>query len=175
MIRSIFFDRDGVVNEVVLRDGGAFSPLRFEEFKIRKEFIDFYDTISNRDLNLFIVSNQPDIARKRMSEADLRAMTSALERLFRFNEILYCRHDDADNCGCRKPKPGLINALISKYFLNKEECLIVGDSWKDMAAGRNAGIRTVFLESDYNKQKVTDSDFRIKKLRELDSVQILGG
>ncbi len=175
MIRSIFFDRDGVVNEVVFRDGGAFSPLRFEEFRIRKEFVDFYDTISKRDLNLFVVSNQPDIARKRMSEADLESMTSAMEKLFRFKEILYCRHDDADNCDCRKPKPGLINTLVSKYSLKREECLIVGDSWKDMAAGQNAGIKTVFLEGGYNTGKVTDFDFKIMKLQELNSMQILGG
>lgn len=163
------------MNEVVFRDGGAFSPLRLEEFRIRKEFIDFYSTISERGSNLFIVSNQPDIARKRMSEADLQAMTSVMERSFRFKEILYCRHDVADNCDCRKPQPGMINTLISKYSLWREECLIVGDSWKDVAAGRNAGIKTVFLEGDYNKGTSTDFDFRITKIQEINSKQILGG
>lgn len=175
MIKNIFLDRDGVVNEVVFRDGGAFSPLRLEEFRLRKEFIDFYSTISERELNLFIVSNQPDIARKRMSEADLQAMTSVMGQFFRFKEILYCRHDDADNCDCRKPRPGMINALISKYSISREDCLIVGDSWKDVAAGRNAGIKTVFLEGDYNKGTARDFDFRITKIQEINSKQILGG
>jgi phosphoglycolate phosphatase-like HAD superfamily hydrolase len=69
----------------------------------------------------------------------------------------------------------MINTLISKYSLWREECLIVGDSWKDVAAGRNAGIKTVFLEGYYNKGTSTDFDFRITKIQEINSKQIFGG
>ncbi|MFZ1082437.1 MAG: HAD-IIIA family hydrolase [Candidatus Kryptoniota bacterium] len=173
--KNIFFDRDGIVNEIIFRDGGAFSPLRLEEFKIRQEFVCFYRSIQRRGLDLFIVSNQPDIARGKLSEITLHAMTAVVESAFNFKEVLYCIHDDPDNCDCRKPKPGMIETMISRYNLKKEECLIVGDGWKDIAAGKNAGIKTAFLETRYNANTVVDSDFKIEKLEDLNAGQILGG
>ncbi|HUI28816.1 MAG TPA: HAD-IIIA family hydrolase [Candidatus Acidoferrales bacterium] len=175
MIKNIFFDRDGIVNETILRDGGAFSPLQLNEFKVKREFVDFFRSIEKKKLNLFIVSNQPDIARGKLSESTLRSMTAVLESMFTFKEILYCRHDDQDDCNCRKPKPGMIETLISKYCLKREECLIVGDSWKDVAAGKSAGIKTVFLVTSYNEKTVTDFDFEVESLEDMNTKQILGG
>ena len=42
---------------------------------------------------------------------------------------------------------------------------LIGDSWKDIAAGSNAGCKTVLLVRDYNND--VEADFRIQSLNEV--------
>ena len=167
MIKNIFFDRDGIINEVVRRDGIISSPRNINEFSLRKEFQQVYNKLKERNLNLFVISNQPDIARKLLTEEVLQEMTDEIKSRFLFKEILYCRHDNSDNCNCRKPKPGLIIDLIKKYNLKKEECILIGDSCKDIQAGKNAGIKTMLLITDYNIETDCEPDYKLSKLEEL--------
>ena len=167
MIKNIFLDRDGIINDVVLRDSKVESPRTVSEFKIRPEFINFYKEIDTGGFNLFVISNQPDIARNKMDIKELEIMTEQLNSNFSFKEISYCIHDDSDNCNCRKPKPGMIISLLDKYNLQKEESILVGDSSKDISAGKNAGIKTVVLQTDYNRDSDINSDFEVGSLTEI--------
>ncbi len=167
MIKTIFLDRDGIINDVVLRDSKVESPRTVSEFKIRPEFINFYKEIDTGGFNLFVISNQPDIARNKMDIKELEIMTEQLNSNFSFKEISYCIHDDSDNCNCRKPKPGMIISLLDKYNLQKEESILVGDSSKDISAGKNAGIKTVVLQTDYNRDSDINSDFEVGSLTEI--------
>ena len=54
-------------------------------------------------------------------------------------EIFVCYHDDEDDCECRKPRPGLILQAAKKYGVDLARGWMVGDRWKDIAAGRAAG------------------------------------
>jgi D-glycero-D-manno-heptose 1,7-bisphosphate phosphatase len=150
MFDTIFFDRDGVINEVVLRDGVVSSPRKIEEFSLRADFIAVYEQIAKLDLNCFVVSNQPDVRRHLLSEQALSAMTDQLSK-FRFKEIIYCKHDNEDNCLCRKPKPGMLDYLIDKYNIDRSRALFVGDSEKDVLAGSLAGVKTVFFRQKHNR------------------------
>ena len=168
MPTNIFLDRDGVINEVIMRGGIAASPRHVGEFIVRDEFIRFYKEIEPRALKLFVVSNQPDVSRRLMQAAELAAMNARMQQ-FAFEEIVYCLHDDGDRCRCRKPKPGMISDLVDKYGLDKEQSILIGDSPKDVLAGQAAGIRTVYLRSAYNQQAVFASppDFIVDSLGEI--------
>jgi D-glycero-D-manno-heptose 1,7-bisphosphate phosphatase len=102
-----------------------------------------------------------------MDIKELEIMTEQLNSNFSFKEISYCIHDDSDNCNCRKPKPGMIISLLDKYNLQKEESILVGDSSKDISAGKNAGIKTVVLQTDYNRDSDINSDFEVGSLTEI--------
>jgi len=166
LIETIFFDRDGIINDIVLRDNLVSSPRNIKEFHIKEEFITFYAKLS-KSLNLFVVSNQPDISRCLTAEDDLLAMNSELYKQFSFKEITYCPHDNKDNCECRKPKPGMINQMISKYGLSKSNSIIVGDSNKDILAGQAAGIKTIYWQQYYNLIPNCKPDFVIQKLSDM--------
>ena len=66
----------------------------------------------------------------------------------KIERILVCPHDLADNCECRKPKPGMILRLAAEYHLDLGKCWMVGDSLSDVMAGRAAGCQTAYLGSD---------------------------
>lgn len=167
MIRNIFLDRDGVINEVVIRGSVVSSPRNKDEFRIRKDFEEFAKRASNTSLNFFVVSNQPDVARGFMKTESLVKFDAEIHKLLPIREFSYCIHDDADNCQCRKPKPGLINDIIGKFGLRKDESCIVGDSLKDMKAGLAAGITTIFLSTEYNRNQLSKADFTIVSLTDL--------
>ena len=173
MIKNLFLDRDGIINEIVLRGPTVGSPRSLSEFRIRDEFLAFYRRLKKLEVNLFVISNQPDVARALMSRHELDEMTILLRDSFEFKEILYCMHDEHANCFCRKPKPGLITTLLEKYELKKDESLLIGDGFKDIMAGRNAGIRTVFVARDYNRENNCYPTHKITNLEELFTSNIL--
>ena len=82
MVKNIFFDRDGIINEVVMRGDVVGSPRATSEFKIRPEFKEFYRRIRNSERNLFVISNQPDIARGLMTAHELDSITQSLREHF---------------------------------------------------------------------------------------------
>jgi D-glycero-D-manno-heptose 1,7-bisphosphate phosphatase len=165
-IRTIFFDRDGVINDVVMRGSSVSSPRTLAEFHIRPDFRELYSNLTRYKLQFFVVSNQPDVSRGFMEDSALVAMTETLSE-FKFGEILYCRHDDSDGCACRKPKPGMIGGVLAKYGLEPKEALILGDSHKDVQAGRAAGIGTVLIRRPYNQDSDCQPDYFIDEILQL--------
>lgn len=166
-IDTLFLDRDGVINEVVMRNGVAASPRSISEFVIRSQFVEFYSNICHLKLNLFVVSNQPDISRQLLDETALAQMTDEIKAKFALTEICYCRHDNADQCRCRKPAAGMIVDLLERYSLDGKRALIIGDSWKDMQAGKAAGVKTALLVRPYNAMEDIASDYRVSNLSDL--------
>ena len=163
--KNIFLDRDGIINSIVKRGTIISSPRNMQEFNLRDDFIKFSNNFSNKNISFFVCTNQPDIKRKLLELDELKKMHSLIQKHLDIIEIAYCPHDDNDDCRCRKPKPGLINKLISEYNLKREECIIIGDSKKDILAGKNAKIDTCLLETDYNVE--TKCSKRIHSLQEL--------
>jgi len=167
MVNTVFFDRDGVINEVVLRAGLVSSPRSFDEFRLRHDFVATFEKIRNRDISFFVVSNQPDVSRGLLSPATLAEMTQLLQERFKFKEVVYCMHDNHDQCLCRKPKPGMFNYLVEKYALESARAIFIGDSAKDVLAGSAAGIRTIYLRQKHDQLSGCQPDFIVDSLAEI--------
>ncbi len=163
--KNIFLDRDGVINSIVQRNDVISSPRSIKEFKIRDDFVMFSNNLKEKGFLFFVCTNQPDISRNLLDLNELKKMHAVIEGFIDLTEIVYCPHDDYDSCLCRKPLPGMINSMITKYNLKREECLIIGDSYKDISAGNNAHIDTCLLETIYNKHVKCAN--RIHKLTDL--------
>ena len=166
---AVFLDRDGVLNELVLRDGMAVSPRRVEDFRLSDGAMQAVQRLREVGLLVFVVSNQPDIARGQLTQEDLSQMSRILEDIVGINEVVVCPHDDADGCVCRKPKPGMLYGLAERWDVDLQKSFVVGDSWKDIEAGRRAGCRTVFL--DRGRGRSADADWTVVTLG--DAVQVI--
>lgn len=158
---NIFLDRDGVINEVIFRKDIVSSPRFIDEFKFREDFLSFAKNV-DKTKKFFVVTNQPDVKRKLLRENHLKEMHKKLMDILDFEEIFVCMHDDDDNCKCRKPKPGMILDAISKHNLFHEECIMIGDSVKDLKAANAAGIDAFLLDTNYNKN--VDYSYKIQSL-----------
>ena len=116
--KNIFLDRDGIINEVIIRNGVVSSPRNFDEFVIRNDFLDFIK-VTKKNFNFFVMTNQPDIKRNLLLETDLQKMHFKLNSIFNIKKIYVCRHDDSDMCMCRKPKPGMLLNALDEFNLNQ--------------------------------------------------------
>src|SRR5690606_18918108 len=104
---AVFLDRDGVLNEIVERDGQPGSPRSLDELRLVHD-IDAITRLHDAGLRTFVITNQPDIARGHVPAAVVDQMLDAIRSRVPIDDARVCRHEDADGCVCRKPKPGMI-------------------------------------------------------------------
>ena len=151
--RAIFLDRDGTINRYVgfLRDVGQFELLPGAAEAIRRINASGYLAI--------VVTNQPVIARGEVTREQLREIHDKMETLLGqegayVDAIYYCPHhphrgypgEVAElkiDCGCRKPKPGMLLQAAEDYNIDLTKSWMIGDSENDVQAGRAAGCRTM--------------------------------
>ncbi|HET9985389.1 MAG TPA: HAD-IIIA family hydrolase [Longimicrobiales bacterium] len=150
--RAVFLDRDGVLNAVVLRDGRPASPRTPDELVVEAGAAAAVRRLRECGYLVFAVTNQPDVARGLLTEAALAELMSRVEAEIPLDDWRSCIHDDVDGCECRKPRPGMVQGLARVWGVDLAASYLVGDSWKDMEAGRAAGCRTILLRRDYNSE-----------------------
>lgn len=147
---AVFLDRDGVLNAVVWREGKAASPRTVEELGIEPDALDVLTALKAAGYLLLVVTNQPDVRRGLMSDATLDAIHDRLMQALPVDDVTACRHDNADACACRKPRPGMILDLAGRYGVDLSRSWMIGDQDRDIQCGQAAGCRTILLERDYN-------------------------
>jgi D-glycero-D-manno-heptose 1,7-bisphosphate phosphatase len=168
--RAVFLDRDGVINQVVFRDGLPGSPRHLREFMLEPGVGDALELLSRGDFRMFVVTNQPDLARGLLRPDEHKAMAKKLhDQLPMLEGFAVCPHDDRHACACRKPRPGLLLTLCRQENLEMASCWMIGDSARDTEAARLAGCRSILLERAYNAG--VRADFRTSTL--LQAVQII--
>ena len=141
-LRAIFLDRDGVINRKLPEYGYVRDVSEFEFLP------GVFEALTTLGFMLVLVTNQRGIARGLMSTDDLARvhgfMQSELQRnSVPIDRIYYCPHEEFEGCSCRKPEPGMLLAACSDYGIDPSTSYTVGDSAKDVLAGKRAGTRTV--------------------------------
>ena len=155
--KAIFFDRDGVLNKLVSRDGSFYSPQTFEDLEIVDEAREVIKLVHGMGYLAIVISNQPDISRGKLEQSELDKMTGLLFEELNVDDVFYCTHDDDNDTGCRKPAPGLFYMAQEKYNIDFSLSFMIGDTWKDVDAAKNAGIAMILLSKNYNKDLVVEN------------------
>jgi len=147
--RAVFLDRDGVINQSVVKDGKPYPPSSIDEVKILPGVPKALEKLRRAGFLLICVTNQPDVARGTQSKEVVESINKFLLKSLCLDEILVCYHDDNDRCRCRKPLPGMLMDAARRFSIDLEKSFMVGDRWRDIEAGQNAGCRTVLIEYGY--------------------------
>ena len=150
---AVFLDRDGVLNEAVVRDGRPFPPQSPDEVVVVAGMAEACGRLREHGFVVVVVTNQPDVARGRQSANGVAAINSVLRHEVDFDAIYVCPHDNEDRCMCRKPKPGMLLAAAEDLSLDLEHSFMVGDRWTDIAAGQEAGCVSVYVNNGYQEQQ----------------------
>lgn len=153
---AIFLDRDGVLNDVVWRDGKPASPRSADELHVADGAAQAVADFRAAGYLAFVVTNQPDVRRGKMSAEALDTIHAALIQRVPVDEVRACLHDNADQCDCRKPKAGMLLDLAARWDVDLTRSWMVGDMDRDIVCGRAAGVRTVLLERPYNSRAGAD-------------------
>jgi D-sedoheptulose 7-phosphate isomerase len=147
--RAVFLDRDGVLNRAILRDGLPYPPRSLQELQIIPDAHRVLTRLKEKGFLLLVVSNQPDVSRGNLDRSAVEAINSQLRSKLPLDDFFICYHDDREVCDCRKPRPGLFTRAASHYGVSLRQSYAVGDRWRDIDAGRNAGCRTVLIDCHY--------------------------
>lgn len=170
MNKAVFLDRDGVLNEIIFREGKPTSPREIGEFRLLPGVNEALRALKDRGFLVFVITNQPEIARGTLTVDSLRQVHHLLCETLPLDKIYVCTHDDTDGCECRKPKPGLLLRGAEEWEIDLGASYMVGDRWKDIEAGATAGCTTILVKSPCSGEpspgEPVQSDYVVENLLE---------
>ncbi len=149
--RALFLDKDGVIN---IDHGYVCSPERTE---FVGGIFDLCREATRHDFLNIVITNQAGIARGYYTEQQFLAYMDWLRGEFRtydaqIDAVYYCPHHPVHglgeylrDCGCRKPKPGMIIQAQRDHNLDLADSVLLGDCTSDIAAGEAAGVGTCIV------------------------------
>ena len=143
--------------------------------------------INKSDYLAVVVTNQPMIAKGFISFEEVEMTHKKMETLLGeehafLNGIYFCPHHPEKgfegevkelkiDCECRKPKPGMLLQAAADMNIDLKNSWMIGDSERDLVAGKNAGCKTIFI----SEQESQYADFCAKNLPEAVNVIFNGG
>ena len=147
MAKMIILDRDGVINHAADDE-----PTRVEDWDPIGGSIEAIVRLKKAGYLVTVASNHSGIARGLYGEDELRAMNARLEEMLAargvgLDGIFYCPHGPADNCLCRKPKPGMLFQIAQQFGVALAETPLVGDNISDIKAARMANAVPVLVRT----------------------------
>lgn len=173
--RYALLDRDGtiIVERHYLSDpaGVELLPGAAEGMKRLREL----------GLGLIVVTNQSGIGRGYLDEARLAEIHGRMTALLA-NEgvtvdgIYHCPHTPEDQCGCRKPLPGMIDAAVKELGFDSTKAFFIGDKPCDVDAGRNVGATSILVRTGYGAKHAaenSDADYIVNDL--VEAANVIGG
>lgn len=168
MQKALFLDRDGVIN--VEKN----YLYKIEDFEFIDGIFNLCKYYQDNGYKIFIVTNQSGIARNYYSDKDFEILTLWMIKEFNKNNIKidkvsYCPHHPAitEKCNCRKPKPGMLNALELDFNIDMKNSIIIGDKERDIEAGLNAGLKETYLFDEAKIIKISKATKIVSCLKDI--------
>ena len=150
---AVFLDRDGVINKPVVRDGRPYPPAEAKDFELYEDVAAGCAQLERAGYLLVVVTNQPDVGRKAQTREAVeemhRKMRDALPQIARVEVCWHAGSAWADPCDCRKPHPGMVLRAAAALNIDLGQSFLIGDRWRDVDCGHNAGCRTIFVDRNY--------------------------
>ena len=157
---GVFIDRDGVIN--VNRSDYVKS---WEEFQFEAGVFESINRLVQHDFSIIVISNQSAIgrglvAREVVDEIHNRMIEAIAEHGGRIDAIYYCPHHPEDDCGCRKPRPGLILLAAQELDLDLPRSYFIGDAVSDVEAAHAAGCMPLFVKTGLGSDQLSQLEER---------------
>jgi D-glycero-D-manno-heptose 1,7-bisphosphate phosphatase len=147
---AVFLDRDGTIAEEVgyLNHTSRFHMFPFVAAAIRR--------LNDAGLPVIVVTNQSGVGRGYFPESLVHAVNELMaqqlaEKGAKIDAIYYCPHTSAENCGCRKPRTGMMDRAALEHALDLRRSFVVGDRYGDVELARNAHARGVLVRTGYGE------------------------
>ena len=143
-IKTIFLDRDGVINKEV------HYLHKIDDFEFMTGIIEACLYFQNLGYKLIVVTNQSGISRGYYSESDYQTLNQWMLNEFENNhinilDVFHCPHGPDSTCDCRKPMPGMFLSAKTKHNIDMEKSWMIGDKEADVIAANASGISNTIL------------------------------
>ena len=163
--RAVFLDRDGVINEAMVREGKPYPPANSAELKLLPGVVEACRLLKAEGFHLVVVTNQPDVGRGTMEQKLVEEIHRKISETLPIDRIEVC-YDCEDSSEYRKPNPGMLKSAAAALDVDLAESFMVGDRWRDVDCGHAAGCCTIFIDHGYSEPLRKSPDHRAKNLLE---------
>ena len=173
-MKVVFLDRDGTLNidppnEVV--DS-------FDKIELIPETLEAMKLLSTLPYGVIIISNQCGIAKGMLSEADFLKFNNRIIEMIapsgiKILKTYFCPHGTESDCECRKPKPGMLLQAAKEFDIDLENSYMIGDRLSDVMAGKNAGTKTISVQTGLRPVEVGTADYDARNI--LEAVRCIAG
>lgn len=151
--RAVFLDRD---NTIIADPGYINDP---DQVHLLPGAAEAIQRLNAAGYVVVVATNQSGVARGRITEKQLAAVHQRMREMLleqgaRLDAIYYCPYlpgVDATvprfrrESRLRKPEPGMLLKAAQELELSLEASWMIGDSTRDILAGRRAGCRTILI------------------------------
>jgi D-glycero-D-manno-heptose 1,7-bisphosphate phosphatase len=167
--RVVFLDRDGVVNKPPPEGSWVFS---WEDFHFADGALHAIRRLHDHGFVVVVITNQSCVGRgllaREVVDGIHAKMVAGVENAGAHLAGVYvCPHVNDDNCSCRKPKPGMLEQAASELGVDPTAGFLVGDSERDIEAGKALGCTTFLVERpDKPPPESTSADYEVRDLAE---------
>jgi D-glycero-D-manno-heptose 1,7-bisphosphate phosphatase len=140
-MKLIILDRDGVINH----DSDQFIK-KPEEWLPIPGSLEAIALLNQANYRVVVATNQSGIGRGLFDMPMLNAIHDKMHKACalvgaRIDAVFFCPHISENKCNCRKPKPGMLEEIASRFNANLAGVPTVGDSLRDLQAGAALGAQ----------------------------------
>ena len=172
-IKTIFLDRDGVINKEV------HYLHKIEDFEFIDGVFKICQYLNMLGYKIIVITNQSGISRGYYNETDFEILSNWMVDEFKKNDIkildiFHCPHSPDSNCKCRKPKPGMLLAAKDKYNIDMQNSWLIGDKEDDIIAANNSDItNTILVKSGHTINEIdSNAKYILESINETNQVII---
>jgi D-glycero-D-manno-heptose 1,7-bisphosphate phosphatase len=158
-MKLVILDRDGVINH----DSPSYikSP---DEWKPIPRSLDAIARLTQADYRVVVATNQSGVGRGLFDMATLNAIHDKMHRAVgqaggRIDAVFYCPHAMEANCGCRKPKPGLLEDIGRRFNASVKDVPCIGDSLRDLQAAEAIGAQPILVLTGKGEKTLREGNF----------------
>jgi D-glycero-D-manno-heptose 1,7-bisphosphate phosphatase len=145
--KLVILGRDGILN--VYREGHVTAP---EEWTPIPGALEAVARLNHAGWHTVVATNQAGIGRGMIDMASVNAVHAHMNQQLmaqggRIDAVFFCPHTPEDRCACRKPLPGMMQEIASRYRLDLAQVPMVGDTQRDLQAAHAAGCEAHLVMS----------------------------
>ncbi len=151
-MKLVILDRDGVINH----DSPSYikSP---DDWRPIAGSLEAIARLTQAGYHVTVATNQAGVGRRLFEMATLNAIHDKMHRAVgqaggRIDAVFYCPHAQEANCGCRKPKPGLLEEIGRRFNTGLKGIPCIGDSQRDLEAAAAVGAQPVLVLTGKGRQ-----------------------
>jgi len=165
---AVFLDRDGTLNVQIVRDGRPYPPGRAEDFRLYDGAAEGCRALKKAGFLLVVATNQPDVGRGTIEQSVVERMHARLLELVPEIDRIEVCYDPGrgEKSPRRKPAPGMLLDAAKALGIDLERSWMIGDRWRDVECGINAGVRTILIDFGYSEELNAKPDFIVRSFPE---------
>lgn len=161
-LKTIFLDRDGVINQERKDYVKSIS-----ELQILPNVANNIKLLKNAGFHIVVITNQSAINRGIITHDIVKQIHESIQNHLKKNKtsidrFYYCPHTPDENCDCRKPKPGLFLQAIYELKIDIKFSWMIGDNHSDIDAATSIGCQGIKIDENFS------FDHAVKKILNID-------